>query len=196
MKIKSIKKELVMNNTKIIAKSKITDKAFIIMISVAFSVILPQIFHAIGAVSGAGASVGSMLLPMHVPVLFAGFVCGPVAGLVAGILSPVLSFAISGMPSAVLVPFMMAELSVYGFVAGKLSSAKTNAFFSLIITQFSGKIARAVMVIAAVYVLNSTCVSVDSIKAFMITGIPGMVLQWILFAVFSESIKEMRKKYE
>lgn len=183
-------------NTKTIAKNKITDKALIILISVAFSVILPQIFHAVGVISGAGAVPGSMLLPMHLPVLFAGFACGPLAGLIAGILSPVISFAISGMPSAVLVPFMIAELGTYGFVSGKLSSSKINSFLSLIITQFSGRIARVATVLIAVYILNSNSISVDSVKSFLITGVPGIILQWILFAVFYGKIKEMRKKYE
>ena len=80
-------------NTSITKKST-AYKLIAISAAIAASVILPQIFHAIGVLSGTGAKVASALLPMHIPVILAGFIGGPAVGIIAGILSPLASFAI------------------------------------------------------------------------------------------------------
>ena len=63
------------------------------------AVALPQLFHAMGAVSGLGTSLGETFLPMHLPIILAGLFAGPYVGAIAGLLSPLVSFAVSGMPS-------------------------------------------------------------------------------------------------
>ncbi len=79
----------------------------------AISVVLPQFFHLTG-----GPQSGALFLPMHIPVLLAGLILGPVYGLVIGAVAPVISFAITGMPMAARLPFMILELAIYGGVAG------------------------------------------------------------------------------
>lgn len=56
----------------------------------ALGALLPQAFHAFGALSG------TVFLPMHIPAMMAGFLLGPVAGVVTGIISPILSCLITG----------------------------------------------------------------------------------------------------
>ena len=149
------------------------------------SVILPQLFHAIGAVSGTGNAVGAALLPMHIPVILAGFIGGPCAGFIAGIISPLASFAISSMPVAILLPFMAIELGVYGLTAGLLSKVKLNSFAKLVVVQLAGRAARALAVLAAIYILGNTALTVASICEFVTAGLFGIILQWafIPFAV-------------
>ncbi|MCL2170099.1 MAG: ECF transporter S component, partial [Defluviitaleaceae bacterium] len=77
-------------------------------------VVLPVVFHAIAAGFG-----GRVLLPMHIPVLVAGLIVGPVYGFFAGLVTPLISSMTTGMPVAGPTLYrMMAELAVYGGVAG------------------------------------------------------------------------------
>ena len=55
------------------------------VIAASSAVLLPQVFHAIGVISGTGAAAGAALLPMHLPVILCGFLAGPSAGIIAGI---------------------------------------------------------------------------------------------------------------
>lgn len=157
--------------------------------AIAAAVILPQIFHAVGAISGTGAKVASAFLPMHIPVILAGFIGGPAVGVIAGILSPLASFAISGMPTAVLLPFMVIELGVYGFVSGWISAAKLNSFTQLIIVQIAGRAARAVAIVASIYILDNTALSIASIGEFITAGLFGIVLQWAFIPLAVDKIR-------
>ena len=57
---------------------------------VALGLLLPVMFHAIGA--------GPVMLPMHIPVLLCGFICGWQYGAICGLIVPLLSSVITGMP--------------------------------------------------------------------------------------------------
>lgn len=180
-----------MNNT--IARKTILSKVITILAAVTAAVILPQIFHAIGAVTGTGNAVGSALLPMHIPVILAGFIGGPMAGLIAGILSPLASFAISSMPSVAILPFMIIELGTYGLTAGLINKAKLNSFTQLVIVQLAGRAARALAILGAIYLLGSTALTVASIGEFIAAGIGGIILQW---AVIPFAVNKIRGKSE
>ncbi len=167
-----------------------------ILLAVASAIALPQIFHAVGAISGTGAEIGSALLPMHIPVLLAGFLGGPVVGLITGILSPIVSFGISGMPTAALVPFMITELGVYGLVSGMLSKVKLNSFVKLLIAQIAGRAARALAILAAIYLFGNTQLTLASIGAFITAGAFGILLQWALIPLLSERMEGLKRFYE
>jgi niacin transporter len=79
----------------------------------AISIVLPQVFHLAG-----GPQSGALFLPMHIPVLLAGLILGPVFGLVIGAAAPMISFAMTEMPIAARLPFMVLELAIYGCIAG------------------------------------------------------------------------------
>lgn len=176
-------------NTAVLKKST-ANKIITLLAAVAASVLLPQLFHAIGAISGTGAAVGSALLPMHIPVILAGFIGGPVVGIIAGILSPLVSFAISSMPAATLLPFMAIELGVYGLTAGLISKVKLNSFAKLIVVQLAGRAARALAILAAVYILGNTALSVASIAEFITAGLFGIILQWAFIPFAVNKIEE------
>ena len=78
------------------------------------AVVVPQIFHTLGAISGLGTALGETFLPMHLPIILVGLLAGPYAGAIAGLLGPLASFALSGMPGIAMLPFMMIELCAYG----------------------------------------------------------------------------------
>lgn len=177
-----------MNSLTINRKAIIT-KIVAVLAAVAASVALPQIFHAIGMISGTGSAVGSAFLPMHIPVILAGMLFGPVAGTFAGVLSPVVSSLISGMPVSAVLPFMIIELGVYGLTAGLLSNVRLNSFVKLLIVQVAGRAARALAVLAAIYIFGNTALTLASIGEFIISGLFGIVIQWAFIPLCADRFK-------
>lgn len=183
-------------NTFAINRKAIIAKTLIAVTGIACAVALPQVFHLIGSVSGTGSAVGSALLPMHLPVLLSGILGGPVAGTVVGLLSPLVSFAFSGMPTAALIPFMVIELGVYGLISGVLARTKMNSFAALLITQFLGRVARAIAVIAAIYLFGNTQLTLAAIPEFITAGLFGILVQWVAVPLLAERLERVKKLYE
>ena len=174
-------------------KRSLVSQLALSLAGVASAVLLPQVFHAIGVISGTGAALGSALLPMQIPVLLAGILGGPVVGLIVGLLSPVLSFAISGMPTAALLPFMAIELGVYGLTAGLLARTKINRFVQLLITQTAGVSA----VLGVIALFDHTQFSVSTSGAFITAGAFGILLQWALIPLLCPHLEKLvHKQYD
>ncbi len=183
-----------MNN--IISRKAVLSKLLITASAVIGAIALPQVFHFIGVISGTGAAVGAALLPMHIPVLLAGFLGGPVAGVAAGVLSPLVSAALTQMPAAALLPFMVIELGVYGLTAGLLSRIRLNGFVKLLIVQAAGRIARALATLAAVYIFGNTAFTAASAWQFVTAGLFGILIQWALIPYLTEKLDGVKKLYE
>ena len=96
--------------TTAVKKISIKTQAVGTVIALISAVALPQIIHVIGAVSGMGTSLGEALLPMHLPIILAGLLGGSYVAGIAGLLSPLLSFALTGMPTSAMLPFMCGEI--------------------------------------------------------------------------------------
>lgn len=156
---------------------------------------VPQIFHALGAVSGLGTSLGETFLPMHLPIILAGLLAGPYAGAIAGLLGPLASFAVSGMPGIAMLPFMMIELCAYGLAAGLLRNVKMPVIAKVVTVQIAGRTVRAAAILIAVYALGSESVRVASIWTSIGTGICGLALQWALLPLIVYRVESL-KKYE
>lgn len=154
------------------------------------AVLLPRIFHAVGAVSGFGAGLGEAFLPMHLPVILVGLLAGPFAGALSGALAPIVSFLLSGMPGAAMVPFMALELCSYGLFAGLIRSANIPSVLKVLSVQLAGRLVRALAILSAFYAFGSTAVPVSIIWTSILTGIPGVILQLTLIpliVVFAEN---------
>ena len=161
-------------------KSELAKKLLISALAVISAIILPQLCHAAGVLTGTGAKLGSILLPMHIPVILAGFFGGAIVGGVTGILSPIISFAISGMPTAALLPFMIIELTVYGIVSGLLSKKKINSILKVTIVLLCGRIARSLAVVTSIYALGNEKLAITSAYMFIIEGIIGTLIQLVV----------------
>lgn len=186
-----------MSNTmvKTLEKKRISFKVQTIatLAAIVMSVAIPQIFHAIGAVSGAGTVPGEVFLPMHLPVLLVGLLAGPYAGAVSGLLGPLASFALSGMPGIAMLPFMMIELCVYGLSAGLLRTVKMPTIGKLVISQVAGRLVRAAAILIAVFAFGNETVRIASIWMSLATGLPGLILQWTLIPLISFRVDHMKK---
>lgn len=165
-----------------IAKPRLSVKVQVLaaIVAVAAAVILPQVFHLMGAASGLGTALGETFLPMHLPIILAGLLAGPYVGAVAGALSPLISFALTGMPALAMLPFMMIELCAYGLTAGLLRNVNIPTIAKVLIAQIAGRGIRAVAILLAVYAFGSSAVPVAVIWNSIAAGIFGIALQWAL----------------
>ena len=143
----------------------------------ALSVVLPMAFHTI-------PNAGSILLPMHIPVLLCGFLCSWKLGLLCGVLGPVLSSALTGMPSAAILPSMACELAVYGLVTGALfprvrtRSRAANIYICLIAAMLCG---RAVNGALNALIFQAGSYSMQAwLAASFTTALPGIIVQLAL----------------
>ena len=157
------------------------------------AVAVPQIFHALGAVSGLGTALGETFLPMHLPIILVGLLAGPFAGAISGLLGPLMSFALSGMPGIVMLPVMMIELCAYGLFAGLLRNSKIPTIGKVLIVQISGRVARAAAILLAVYVFGNGSIKLASIWLSIGTGIFGLALQWTLLPLLIYRVENMKK---
>lgn len=185
-----------MNTKSVLARKQVAEGAVFTVLTIVAAVLLPQIFHVIGVVSGTGATMGMALLPMHIPVLLAGYLFGPTVGFMSGALSPIVSFSISGMPGMAILPFMVIELGIYGLVSGLISGTKLNSFIQLIIVQIAGRIARAVSVIISICVFGNTTITYQAAYTFIMAGLFGIILQWAVVPFIGEKLKGMLKRYD
>lgn len=161
--------------------------------SLVLAVAIPQILHVVGAVSGVGSSLGEVLLPMHLPIMLAGFAAGPLVGAVAGFAAPLISFALTGMPGAALLPFMMIELCAYGLFAGLLKNVKAPAILKVLSVQLLGRAIRAAAILIAVYAFSFDGIKVQIIWNSVVTGLLGLCLQWIIIPLAVYRIENFNK---
>ena len=160
---------------------KIAVKTLISLAVIALAVALPQVVHI-----ALGQPGGVKWLPMYLPVLLGGCLLGPVWGAGVGILSPVVSFLItsafsSPMPPAMRLPFMIAELCVFGLVSGFFSKMIERnplwAFPVVIVAQIAG---RGVFLGLVAIFRKMTPLKVPMVWNQIIQGIPGIIVQIIV----------------
>lgn len=156
------------------------------------AVALPQIFHVLGAASGLGTSLGEAFLPMHLPIILVGLLAGPYAGAAAGLLGPLASFALSGMPGAMMLPFMMIELCIYGLSAGLMRNVKLPTIVKVLAVQIAGRAVRAGAILLGVYAFGSQ-VKVSTIWTSIGAGLFGLALQWALIPLVVYRVENLKK---
>lgn len=142
---------------------------------IALGVLIPIAFHMVGS--------GPALLPMHLPALLAGLFLGPLPGLIVGLSSPVLSCFLTGMPPPLpLAPIMAGELGVYGLTSGWLHRRqRLSPFVSLLTSMIAGRMTAGLVVAVLAGVFGFTQLRpVFFVKAAVTTGLPGIVLQFLL----------------
>ena len=186
--------EIKMINT--VAKKRLSVKAQTLatLAAIIAAVALPQIFHLLGAAFGVGTSLGEILLPMHMPVILVGLLAGPYAGAVAGALSPAISFALTGMPVAAALPFMMIELCAYGLFAGLTRTVQLPTSLKVIGVQVAGRIVRLLAILFAVYALGSTAMTAASVWNGVVKGIIGIGLQIVLLPLAVKCVEHFSER--
>ena len=176
--------ESVLTRKNVSVKLKITVKMLVSAGIIALAIGLPQLVHAV-----AGAQGGARWLPMYLPVLLGGCLLGWQWGLGIGIVSPLLSFGITSlagnaMPVAVKLPYMIAELAVFGAVSGvfskRIAENSWMAFPAVLSAAVGGR--TLFMTVAAVFQSVSP-LSAAAVWSQIQTGLVGLVLQATLVPI-------------
>lgn len=173
-----------------IANKKLSVKSQTIgAIAAIFSAVtLPQIIHILGTAAGLGASLGEILLPMHLPIILAGLLAGPFAAGTAGLLAPLISFALTGMPTSAMLPFMIIELAMYGIGSGILKNAKIPDILKVLAVQISGRVIRAAAILIGFYGMGAA-VKPEIIFTSVKIGVAGIVLQLVIIPLAVNRLK-------
>jgi len=116
-------------------------------------------------------------------------------GVAAGVLSPLLSAAVSDMPTAALLPFMVLELGVYGLTSGFLSRTGLHGFTKLLLAQLAGRAARALAVLTAIYLLRNTRLEPAAAWQFVTAGLFGILIQWAVIPLLVKYIQDRRNQH-
>ncbi len=183
-------------STKILQNQKtlsLKAKTVATLVSVVCAVVIPQIFHILGATSGLSTSLGEIFLPMHLPVILVGLFAGPAAGAVSGALSPLASFALTGMPYIANLPFMMLELCAYGLFAGLMTGVKMPSVAKVLVAQLAGRAVRIAALALAFYVFDATKIAPASVIYSLKTGLFGLALQWTMIPLTLFYIESLAK---
>ena len=154
--------------------------------------VLPQIFHILGTISGLGTIPGDVFLPMHLPIILVGLLAGPYAGSISGFLSPLISFSLSEMPNIIILPFMMIELFAYGLFAGLLKNTKLPTVAKVFVSQLSGRIVFVLSIFISIYLLGNESISLTNVYNSLRSGIFGISIQLILFPLIIYRIENKK----
>ena len=157
------------------------------------AVALPQLLHIIGLVSNMGTALGETFLPMHIAILLVGLLGGGTVGFISGMLAPLISFALTGMPSVYMLPFMIIELASYGLICGLLANKNMPTLAKLLIAQIGGRAVRAVFIVAAFFLLGSK-IAPSVIWTSIAAGLPGLILQWTLIPLIVYGVNKLSQK--
>lgn len=140
----------------------------------ALAVALPLIFHA--------TQLGKVFLPMHLPVLALGMLVRPAVAGAVGVIVPPLSSLLTGMPPLAppIAVMMSFELGALGAVASVLSRGlRWNMWLSAAGAIVVSKLVLGASVAALGPLLGFSASPVVYVWAAVITGLPGIVLQFL-----------------
>ncbi len=186
-----------MSNTNVIKNNytafKLSAKAstLVTTLAIALAVLLPQIAHLMGAALGVNTMLGEVILPMHLPVMLTGFIAGPVAGAITGLLAPMISYTLTGMPGVAMLPFIVIELTIYGFTSGALKTVNINTIVKILSVQLAGRLAKAFAILGTFYLMGNETIKPTVIWTSIKTGLVGIVLQIILIPIILFSIEKV-----
>lgn len=156
-------------------KRNITRELTLSGLFIALGLVLPMLFHMIGA--------GNVFLPMHIPVLIAGFCLSLPFAAAVGIITPILSTLLTGMPMLFpVLPYMAFELLTYAVAANILyRKFKLNSYISLMISMAAGRMVSSLVVwILASFFTAKLPSPLIFLSGTVMHGIPGIILQILI----------------
>lgn len=158
---------------------------------IAFGYVLPMIFHMF-------SMGGPTFLPMHIPILIAGLILSPKIALIIGIITPIFSSFFTGMPPLYpMLPIMVVELAVYGFIAALcVQKFNLNYYISLIIAMLVGRIGAGLVVAVLAVGFNLNMHPINYVLGAIITGIPGILIQLVVIPPLVYVIKMLGIKIQ
>lgn len=163
-------------------------KMVVTALCAALGIVLPLVFHGV-------PNAGVVFLPMHIPILLCGILCGASYGLLCGFFTPLLSSILTGMPPAALLPVMICELTVYGYVAGLVSKFRfkkpiLSIYMALIAAMIAGRVTYGVCN-SLLFRAGDYSMQLWLTTAF-ITSFPGILIQLILIPILVLALRRAK----
>ena len=163
-------------------------------------IIIAGLFVAVGLIfpyftSHAFGVPGTVLLPMHIPVLLCGLLCGPLLGTLCGFITPVLSSILTGMPPIYpMLPIMIVQLCAMGLVSGLMyKKLKLNLYMSIVLSMIAGWSVYGLM-FAALLFAGSGELRALSVRAALVAGVPGLIIQLTIIPAVTAALKRYAGK--
>ncbi|MDD2753493.1 MAG: ECF transporter S component [Candidatus Portnoybacteria bacterium] len=169
-----------MTNLQVLHLTKVKTAIFVFAFTV-LSVLTPMLAHYLG-----GVAAGRLFLPMHFFVLAGALLAGWQAGLAIGVLTPLISYSLTGMPPAMVLPFVVIEIAAYGFLAGFFQQKMKNIWLSLVGALILG---RAVL-FAGLILLPTKLAAMPFVVSAVKDGWRGIALQILLVPVAVISLRK------
>lgn len=144
---------------------------------IALGLILPVLFHMVGA--------GSVFLPMHIPVLLCGLLFGWQYGAVCGVIVPLLSSLLTGMPP--IFPTgaaMMLELCAYGLLTGLFyRKLRWNVYPALICAMLGGRVVSGAANAVFLGMADKPYGFAAFLSGSFVQAVPGILIQIVFIPV-------------
>lgn len=152
----------------------------------AMGLLLPQLFHAIGA--------GPVFLPMHIPVILCGLCFGWQYGLICGVVTPLMSSVLTGMPPIFPVGLtMMFELAAYGALAGLLyRKINLNVYVALIVSMLGGRVVSGIASTIFYGIAGKEYGFQLFLVGALVTALPGIILQIVIIPLMVIALEKSR----
>lgn len=166
-----------MVNVQILKYTKVREIAFSLVFT-GLAVLTPMAFHLAGA-----SAAGKMFLPMHFFVLLAGLLLGWRAGVFTGLLTPLASYSLTAMPPAAILPFVVIEAVLYGFLAGVLGR-RLNIYLAL----FGALVLGRIFLAAAIFILPTNLNALPYVFGALKAGWPGILAQLVFLPMAVKKI--------
>ena len=112
-----------------------------------------------------------------------------------GLLAPLLSHLMTSMPPAYAVPLMTMELPLYGLAASMTyRHFRLNIYVSLLIAMIIGRLifAFGLLILGQFIALPYDAVQYFAVGGAVISGIPGIIIQFIIIPPLVISLKRMK----
>lgn len=151
----------------------------------ALCVVLPQTLRVI-------PNAGLVYKAMHIPVLLCGMLCGPGGGFLCGALGVFVSALISGAPSVPMLPVILLELSLMGFISGFVmkASGKSRSDAVIYCVFLAVLLSRTVAGAAAALVFSPGYAAMPLwIWAYVIAALPSFIIQLILLPAIIRALE-------
>lgn len=165
-----------------------------VILTVASAVLLPQIFHLLGIITGRGAAFSQMFLPMYLPVMIASFMLPLPTVLVISLLSPFISYLLCRMPNIYLLPYMTIELVAMSFSCSVLRFTKLHTVAKVFIAQIVSRLAKIAIFAIVFYIFVIKKFAPHSLISITINGFYGVLLQLFIVPPFLFYLKNKKTK--
>lgn len=155
-------------------------KSMLVSLCAALCIVLPQALHVIPGTDG----IYGLL---HMPVLLCAFACGVGGGLACALMGLTLSLIVVGLPTAVMLPLILAECLAASLVLALLKrllsfkNAAADISLCFAVAILTGRLAGGVL--SALIFSGESFAPYFWAGGYFISSLPGMLIEMVLLPI-------------